>query len=140
MKKLMATFTVITLIAVGSLTVWADEETADQTPKKSQEKKTVEADGPTMICEELKEKIDIFRPLQETVSQDFARLSDQKLCNSMSSQCEYFYSKIKEYDKAYKDQCNADYAMPKVEKCDYDANPCNRVVKSTSLRARTAGL
>lgn len=75
-------------------------------------------------CEELREKIAIIIPLQKVVSYDFSRINDPMLCESMREQCEYFYSKAKGYQKEYRKQCESDYDMVEIDKCDYSENPC----------------
>ncbi len=101
---------------LGSTSLWADDEPIDE-------------------CSQLQEKINIFSSLEETVARDFARITDKSLCDSMSAQCDYFYSTLKRYHKEYRNQCQEDYEIPTISICDYAANPCVKKPKVNPFSA-----
>lgn len=84
-------------------------------------------------CEDLEEKISIIIDLHKKVNSDFIRLRDPSLCASMSKQCEYFYEQAKSYQKQYRDECDDDYEIAKVDKCDYSENPCVKRRRQTPV-------
>ncbi len=75
-------------------------------------------------CENLQEAVNIFVPLQATVSDEFAKISDLALCDSMMDQCDYFSNQAKKVQKEYRARCDSDYEIVPLAKCDYDATPC----------------
>lgn len=79
-------------------------------------------------CTDLEEKIDLVRPIQQSISEAFATVKDKELCKSMTAQCEYFYRVSKTYQKIYQGQCNPDYAI-ELSHCSYQENPCPRLRK-----------
>ena len=130
---LMAIF-VFSIFLPGKI-VLADDEPVSTEEK--QEKKSKD-DGRSMIgmtdqCQELSEKLEMIKPIQATVNNDFKRVKDKKLCTAMSLQCEYFYSLVKSTAKEYKSECDTDVELSSLEKCDYSDNDCPHVLtRSTS--------
>ncbi|MBI2339186.1 MAG: hypothetical protein HYU99_02305 [Deltaproteobacteria bacterium] len=95
--------------------VWAEEVASAD---------SVETDEEETACADLSEKIDIMLEAYDKVSTQFKTISDRTLCNSMSDQCEYFYASARASQKEYREECDPDYEIVKVEKCDYSENPC----------------
>ena len=136
--RIFTLWVVFFIFSVNSSWLHADSDPVSSEP--AEDVQTGGSDESTILCQNLREKIEIFSPLQEKVADDFSLISDKALCHSMSEQCEYFYGKIREYNKSFKQECHAEHVIPKIEKCDYEANPCVKEVKPNPLRARTAGL
>ncbi|MBX7149974.1 hypothetical protein K1X76_12970 [bacterium] len=82
-------------------------------------------------CGNLKEQIDIFAGLADTVKGDLKKVKDPMLCESMATQCEDFNVKTKSYQKLYKQHCDDTYEIVKLEKCDYAETPCTKPVMDT---------
>ncbi len=91
-------------------------------------------DFSVIVCNDLQEKLNIFVPLQETMSRDFARLTDQALCESLGHQCEYFYKTTKTYQKQFHAECDKNYDLGSLKECDYEANNCPKIVEKNPNR------
>lgn len=124
MTKVFFLFLFFTSLFWGTGDLLAQEET-DTEPTDEEPDMTDVA----TVCQHLQEKIQIVLPVQNRVSEDFARVSDPYLCRSMATQCEYFYTLAKFSQREYRDTCDADYRIVKVEKCDYSVNPCVKEVR-----------
>lgn len=120
MSKKILIFLFLVLLFSGIKSVRAEDSSDLNTNTDDDEGLTAVASA----CEYLQEKIQIILPLEAKVSQDFARIHDSYLCRSMSNQCEYFYTLAKVSQKQYRDKCDENYQIVKLDKCDYSANPC----------------
>ncbi len=131
MKTLIIILSMTALLIGGSVQLAMADEKEEKTEKKEDEAK-----NPTMICENLAEQISIFAPLQQATSDDFARITDVRLCPSMSSQCEDFTLRMKKLYKEYRSECQDDFEMPVVAKCDYTTNPCIKKPRQAQTNVR----
>ncbi|EKD42001.1 MAG: hypothetical protein ACD_73C00396G0004 [uncultured bacterium] len=101
--------------------------------KKDDETTSSDESAPSIIvCNDLKDKIDALAPIAEQMGKEFARVSDQMLCNAMSQQCEYYYKVTKYYEKEYRAQCEKNFELSNVMACNYEANGCPHVEEAGS--------
>lgn len=116
------------MIVVLALTAYAPTLGAEETDEEEEVIKD-EANSSVFVCNELREKLDIFLPLQDTISREFASLSDPNLCYSASKQCEELYEETRDVERQYRKSCDADYAVgDALSECDYSANQCPKYV------------
>ncbi len=120
---------VLALLMVTPL-VWAEDE-------ETQEDEVEQVHSSVFVCNELKEKIDIFIPLQESISREFASLNDGNLCYQTSKQCEHLYRETKDYEREYRKNCDSDYEVGEsLTACDYSANQCPKFVEKSKPAAK----